>query len=139
MALNPYQAMTSILKPKTIPTKEEIESINSFFFCRWLSNNPHTTPIAVVLNRYYNMPVASQFKFSQDYSDLVGLPGKVKFIGFDKEKIAPEMEKLLSNIERKYKTSRTTAEDYFKIMVLTDEGKEELDKLMTMYDTGIQK
>ncbi len=137
--MNSYQAMTSILKPNIKPSDEEIKSINSFFFARWMSNNKHTVPIASVINTFYNIPIKSQFKFAQDYSDLVGLPGKVKFIGFDKEKISDEMEKLLSNIERKYKVSRTSAQEYFDLMLLTDEGKLELDKLFTLYDTGLQK
>ena len=127
----PYQIMSSILKPQQKPTKEQTKKINTFFFCRWLSNNKLTTPIAHILNTYYNIPTEVQFRFAQDYSDLENLPGKIKFIGNSKEKHPKEMEKLLNNIKRRYKVNDQQALEYFNLM-----NNEERDRLYCMYDEG---
>ena len=130
----PYAVMTSILKKNENPTKEQAQTLNTFFFVRWLSNNRFTTPIAHVLNTYYNIPPEVQLRFADDYAELTGLRNKVKFIGFNKEKVSPEMKKILENISRKYKVSETTAQEYFDLM-----DNAERDRLYTMYDEGIQK
>lgn len=137
--LTSWQVMSSILKPNIKPTVEEIKTINSFFFCRYLGSNKHSVPIAGALNRIYNIPIEAQFIFAQDYSDLVDLPRFVKFINYQKEKVSPDMEKILSNIEKKYKISREHAQTYFDLMLLTDEGKQQLSIIMEMYDVGLQK
>ena len=131
---NNYQVMTSILKPSQVPSPEQIGKIGSFFFCRWLSNNRHTTPIAATINRYYNAPIEMQFLFAQDYSDLTGMAQRVKFIGFVKDTLPKDLEKLLDNIKRYHKVSDTTAMDYFKVM-----DNDTRDKFMEMYDEGILK
>ena len=131
---NNYQVMTSILKPNQVPSPEQIAKINSFFFCRWLSNNRFTVPIACTLNKYYNMPINMQFRFAQDYSDLTGMAEQVKFIGFVKDQIPKDLEKLLHNIKRFYKISDTTAMDYFKVM-----DNPTRDKFMEMYNEGLLK
>lgn len=131
---SPYQIMASILKPHQVPTLEQAKKINSFFFCRWLSNNRFTIPISALMNRYYNIPPETQLKFAQDYSDLTGLPGKVKFIGFTKEKQSPEMIKILDNIKRKYKVNDQLAQVYFDLM-----DNDERDKIYSLYDVGLQK
>lgn len=130
----PYVIMSSILKPHDKPTLEEAKTINTFFFARWLSNNRFTTPIAHILNTYYNIPPEVQLRFAQDYSDLTGLPGKVKFIGFNKEKRDPNMQKLLDNISRYYKINEIQSEEYFNLMNDT-----ERDRLFNMYAEGMIK
>ena len=137
--LSSWQVMSSILKPNIHPTPEEIKTINSFFFCRYLGSNKHSVPIAGVLNRIYNIPIEAQFKFAQDYSDLVGLPRLVKFINYQKEKTSPDIEKLLTNLERKYNITREHPMQYFEMMRQTQDGQEQLGEIMEMYDTGIQK
>jgi len=129
--LSGYQSMTSILKPNVKPNSEEIQSINSYFFCSWLSNNRNTIPISAVLNRYYNAPISAQFKFANDYSELSGMANRVKFIGFDTKKDHPDLEKLLGNISRFYNTSKERSMEYFQMM---DEPTAQ--KFFTMYDTG---
>lgn len=130
----PYIIMTSILRENDNPTKEQAQKINTFFFVRWLSNNRFTTPIAHVLNTYYDIPPEVQLTFANDYAELTGLRNKVKFIGSNKETQSPEMKKLLDNISRRYKVNEVQAQEYFKLM-----SNEERDRLYHMYDEGIQK
>lgn len=130
----PYQIMTSILKKHKNPTKEQAKKINSFFFCRWLSNNRHTTPISCILNRYYDIPNDVQLMFANDYIELTGLRNKVSFIGVNKEKMHPDLQKLLNNIKRYYKINDQQAEEYFKLM-----DNNERNRLFNMYNEGIQK
>jgi len=130
----PYAVMTSILKKNENPTKEQAQILNSFFFVRWLSNNRFTTPIAHVLNTYYNIPLEVQLRFANDYTELTGLRNKVKFIGFNKAQVSPEMKKILDNISRRYKVSETTAQEYFDLM-----DNKERDRIYTLYDEGIDK
>jgi len=132
--LTTWQVMSSIFKPQIKPTPEEIEKINSFFFCRYLSKNPHTLPISNILNCNYNMPIKIQYKFAKDYSDLVGMANKVKFISYSKDKTSPMMEKLLTNVKRKYKVSDEIAADYISLM-----PPEECQKIYELYEEGIQK
>ena len=136
--LNSWQIMSSIFKPNIKPTEDEIKSINSFFFCRYLGANKHCLPIAAVINRNYNIPIETQYQFAKDYSDLVGLSRLVKFISYQKEKTPPELEQLLSNLERKYNITRGHAFQYFEIMRQTKEGQNKLNEIMDMYNEGIQ-
>jgi len=136
--LSSWDVMSSILKPKVNPNKEEIQSLNSFFFCRYLISNKHSVPIAAVINRYHHIPLDVQFRFAQDYSDLVNLPSYVKFINYRPQKTPKEMEVILKNLERRYKVSRQTAEMYFETAVKTPEGQKMLSETMEMYIEGIQ-
>lgn len=129
----PYTIMTSILK-ETNPTKEELQNINTFFFARWLSNNRFTMPISSVLNLFYNIPPDVQYRFANDYAELTNMRKKVKFIGFQKEKVHPDMQKLLDNIKRMYKVNEVQAQEYFNLMDDT-----ERDRMYNLYDTGLQK
>jgi hypothetical protein len=139
MALSEWQTMMSIFKPQVEPTSEEIDKINSFFFCRLLGNNKHSVPIAFAINANYNIPVKTQFRFAQDYSDNMQLPRLVKFINFQKDKISPDIEKILTNLERKYKITREQSQQYFDLMRATPEGQEQLGAIMEMYTEGIRK
>ena len=122
--LSTWQVMSSVFKPEINPSPADIDKINSFFFCRYLSNNKFTLPIANTLNIHYNLPVDQQYRFARVYSELTGMPGKVKFISFSKDKTHPMMEKVLSNIERRWNVNRTQALQYFEVM--TDEQKDEM-------------
>ena len=131
--LTSWQVMSSVFKPEIKPNKEEIAKINSFFLCSYLSNNRHTMPIASAINLWYNMPVPVQYRFAKDYSDLVGMAKKIKFISFSKKKTSPEMEKLLSNISKRYNVNNTQAMEYFNLMT-----NDQRTEIFTMYDHGSQ-
>jgi len=131
--LSSWAVMSSVFK-NVKPTESEIANINSFFFARYLSNNIHTLPIAVLLNKWYNLPVPMQYRFAKDYSDLVGMAHKVKFISTPRDKKSPDLEQLINNTKRKYKVSHDIAIDYLKLM--TSPQRKEIFEL---YDEGIQK
>jgi len=131
--LTSWQVMSSVFKPEIKPNKEEIAKINSFFLCSYLSNNRHSMPIASAINWRYNIPVPVQYRFAKDYSDLVGMASKIKFISFSKKKTSPEMEKLLGNISKRYNVNATQAMEYFNLMT-----NDQRTELFTMYDHGSQ-
>lgn len=130
MALTPFKVMTSLLNNDT-PSEAEKETLNSFFLCRWLSNNKHTLPMASIINLYYNIPVPIQYKFCEDYIHLTNMKNKVKFISFSKEKQNKDFQKLLDNIQRKYKVNEIQAQEYFELM-----DNRTRDKLYSLYDEG---
>ena len=134
--MSSWQVMSSILKPNLKPTKEEICTLNSFFFCRYLASNRHSVPIADNINRNYNIPISTQYIFAKDYSDLVNLPSLVKFINVQNKKLDKNYEKILENIERLYTISRAKSEEYFNLMVATEEGQSKLDEIMEIYQEG---
>jgi len=128
--LSGWQVMSSVFKPNIKPSPEEIEKINSFFFCRYLGSNKHSVPIAANINKNYNLPIAIQYRFAKDYSDLVNLPLKVKFIQFKNQKKDALVEEVLTLLETSYKISRSQAEDYFQMLLKTAEGQKQLDEMM---------
>jgi hypothetical protein len=120
--VTPFQVMTSILNNFT-PTKEQKNSINSFFFVRWLSNNPQSIHLGNVFNRYHKeIPLFIQYDIAKQI-----LQNKIKFISFPKKEL--EDEKILKNISKYYKVSLSTAEEYYSIM-----NKEEKEKFEKLYD-----
>ncbi len=127
---SPYKIQASILS-KEMPSKAQVNTINPFFFVRWMSGNRFSIPIAAELNRYYNIPMHVQYIFSNDYVELTGMRDKVQFIGINKEKKNEDYQKLLDNIQKRYKVSEQESEEYFKLM-----DDKERDKLYNMYDTG---
>ncbi len=129
---SPYIIMTSILKEAN-PSKEELQNINTFFFTRWLSNNRYTMPIAFELNLHYNIPPEVQYLFANDYVELTNMRKKVKFIGQQKEKMHPDLQKLLDNISRRYNINENSAYDYLKLM-----DEDERIKTYNMYEEGVQ-
>ena len=130
--LTPFKVMTSLLN-NTTPTSDEIGTMNSFFACRWLSNNKHTLPMANTINRHYNIPVNVQYKFYEDYIYLTNMKNDVKFISFSKDKQDKNFIKLMENIQRKYNIGVDQAQIYYNLM--TNEQKNEIYNL---YNEGIK-
>jgi hypothetical protein len=128
-----WKVQSSLLQNQ-MPSYEQASSVSSFFMCRWLSNNKVSIPIAAVINRDYNTPEAVQYLFANDYIELTSMRKKVKFISFSKDKINPMMKKILDNIQRYYNVNQNQSVEYFNLM--NDEQK---DRLMDMYNEGIQK
>lgn len=60
-------------------TQEDIDKVNEFVFCRWLSGDARIVNIANTLNKYTNIPKELQLKF---VNKVIG--GKVKFIPYPK-------------------------------------------------------
>lgn len=117
-----YQIMTSILSDYN-PTYNEKLTVNSFFLCRWLSNNPNTVFVGNVINRYYNeIPLNRQYDMSKQI-----LRGKIKYIQFPKK--IKNSEKVINNICRYYKVSIDDAYEYWELM-----NTKERNKMERMYD-----
>lgn len=130
--LTPFKVMTSLLN-NIKPTKEEKNSINSFFLVRWLSNERYTVQMANTINLYYNIPVYCQYQFCDDYIQLTNLKRRVKYISFTKEKNNANYQKLIENIQRKYKINEIQAEEYFKLM-----DNDQRNEIYNMYDEGMK-
>lgn len=114
--------MTSILSDYK-PHYDEKMTINSFFLCRWLSNNPSAIFVGNIINRYYNeIPLDRQYDMSKQI-----LRGKIRYIQFPKK--TKNSEKIIDNICRYYKVSENTAWEYWNLM-----NKEEKEKMEIMYD-----
>jgi len=129
---SPWLIMGTILNAN-VPSAEQIETINSFFFCRWMSNERKTVPIAAIINRYYNTPIQQQYRFADIYvkqSDA----SRIKYINFQKEKGSEMKQKILGNIQRYYNVSEQMSEQYFDMM-----RDKERDDLYDMYDVGLKK
>ena len=119
---NPYKVMTSILTTYE-PTYDEKMTLNSFFMCRYLSNDYRGVVVANLVNYYYNqLPLNIQYDFAKQV-----LYGEIKFIQTPKKEKLDS--KLLDNISRFYKVNFDHAIEYSELM--TDEDKEEF---RTMYD-----
>ena len=114
--------MTSILSDYN-PTYDEKMTVNSFFLCRWLSNNPDTVFVGNVLNRFYNeIPLNKQYDMSKHL-----LRGKIKYIQFPKK--IKNSEKVIDNICRYYKVSIDSAYEYWNLM-----SEKERNNMEIMYD-----
>ncbi len=128
-----WKVQSSVLQDQ-MPSYEQAGGMNSFFFARWLSNNPVSLPIAAVINRDYQVPEAVQYLFANDYIELTNMRKKVKFISFGKDKKHPDYQKILDNISRYYNISEPQAVEYFNLM---DDNQR--DRLMAMYLEGLMK
>lgn len=121
--MKPYEVMTSILKSYN-PTYAEKMTINSFFMCRYLSNNPQSVFVGNMINRYYNqIPLDKQYDVAKQL-----LKGKIKFIQPQKKEKLDN--KLLENISRFYNINLETAIEYLELM-----ETEQIEEFKTLYDT----
>ncbi len=129
----PWKVQASILNNKR-PSLEQAKTWNSFFATRWLSYNRFSTPIAGVLNRYYNIPPEVQYIFANDYVVLTGMKNKVSFISTPKDKRHPDYQKVLDNIQRRYKVNEVQSIEYFNLM-----DDNERTRMYGLYSVGVMK
>jgi len=121
---SPYQVMTSVLSNYQ-PSPEEKLTVNSFFLCRYLSNNPMAIHIGNAFNRYYSLiPVNIQYDMAKQL-----LKGKIKFIQFPK-KIKND-DVIITNISKYYKVNLDTAREYIAFMDNT-----ERERMKNIYNTA---
>ena len=128
--MTPFKVMTSLLNNQT-PTEEEIKTLNSFFMCRWLSNNKHSLPMAHTINLYYNMPILIQYKFCEDFVAMVNMKSKVNFISFSKEKQNKDLLQYIENIQKRYKVNEVQAQEYYNLM-----DEEAREYIYNLYNEG---
>jgi len=117
-----YQIMTSILTNYS-PSREEIELINEFFFCRYLSGDPRSVFVGNFLNRYYQeIPKHIGYKLAKQL-----LVGKIRFIQVPKKEKNEDVT--IDNISKYYRICSIEAKQYFELM-----DAEERNKFLLLYD-----
>jgi hypothetical protein len=128
-----YKIQQSILNDQE-PSEAQVQTINSFFYARWLSGNKNTVFVSAIINRYYNIPIRAQYIFARDHIILSGLKNKIRFIGYPGDpKLDKDYQKCLSNIQRFYKVNPTISVEYFGLMDNTQR-----DRFYNMYDGGVE-
>jgi len=114
--------MKSAVDKTFMPSIEEIQSVNSFFLIRYISNDPSSIYIANILNCNYSIPIEAQYNFVRN-STL----DKVAFINY------PKKEKLFSDkdlkiIMKHFKISENVAKEYITIL-----GKDKTAEILDKY------
>lgn len=120
-----FKTITSSLDPKKTPTYEELQKIQPFVFCRWLSGNPITILAAAQLNYYYDIPIENQYMVVKS-----AFAGKIKYIPY------PKKDSTTSDIDPKvidylcdyFKINQYDAKEYLELI-----STEELKKITEMY------
>ena len=116
-----YQVMTSILSNYE-PSMEEKLSLNSFFYCRYLSGNIETSQIGNIINIYHDqLPLNIQY----DIGNILVNKKKIKFIQVPKKE--KHDSELVDNVCRYYKISIDNAKQYINLM--NEEQKEKFKNL----------
>ena len=128
--MTPFKVMTSLLN-NTKPNTEEINTLNSFFMCRWFSNNKHSLQMANIININYNMSLQIQYKFCEDYIALTNMKSNVSFISFSKEKQNKDLQQYLENIQKRYKVNEIQAQEYYNLM-----DNDAREKIYNLYNQG---
>jgi len=117
-----YEVMKSSVLKNFAPTKEEIQSLNSFFLIRFISNDPNSIYIANALNCNSSIPIEAQYNFVRN-STL----NKVAFITYPKkEKILSDKE--LQIIMRHFKTNKSVSLEYIKVL-----GEAKTQEILELY------
>ena len=117
-----FKVFTSVLNPKSKPTKLELHKISSFMFCRWLSFNPRTILASNQINYYYNIPVENQYELIKK-----AFAGKIKYIQFPK-KVSNEAHKSVEYLQEHFKITEEKAKEY-----LEEIDKDELKMIVNAY------
>jgi hypothetical protein len=129
--MNMFEVFGSTFKPNINPTEEELEkTLNSFLYCKWLSNNPTAVQVSLFLDMGSKfIPPQVQYKFAK----LALKNSKIGFIQFPKKS---KTDKLLEPIIKKYKCNPSVAKEYLKIM-----GESKARELYDKYNkkVGIQR
>lgn len=127
---NIFKTMSNIVSStKPIP-KEDINEIPSYIFCRFLSGDMRTLPLALTFNHFHNeFPIDIQCELTQKYVD-----GKIKFIRYPsaKKKDNKDEEKL-KVLMMHYDINETSAINYLEAM-----DKSDIMDLMALYK-GLNK
>lgn len=74
-----FNVFKKVLNLNSSFTQEDIDKVNEFVFCRWLSGDARIINIANTLNKYTNIPKELQLEFVKK---TIG--GKVRFIPYPK-------------------------------------------------------
>lgn len=115
-----FDTLKTVLTGQAAPA-HDVQNIDSFVMCRWLSGDPRSIFVANQLNRYYNIPVDKQYQFAQYL-----LKHKVKYLRYYKNATCTADD--YRNISRYYNISFEKAVEYAKLM-----SREELEYINSLY------
>lgn len=120
-----FNVFKKVLNQNSKFTQEDIDKVNEFVFCRWLSGDARIVNIANTLNKYTNIPKELQLVFIQN---VIG--GKVKFIPYPKSlKNDVEDTVLLKAISKFFNISERESKMYMEFLT-----KEETEYLKEFYN-----
>lgn len=103
-----FQVFKNILKPGYQITEADIQKINSFVMCRWLSGHPGSLLIAQMINHYDKMPVDVQVQLAHT------LAGKFKYIPYPKS--PKNIEQNLDSLCQYFNISPRIAQEYLEFI-----------------------
>jgi hypothetical protein len=121
----PWQIMTTSVNKKFIPTDDEIKTVPSFMFTKWLSNDVFGALVANVINVYSHIPIGSQYRLVSALTK-----GKVKYIQYTKPEVTFSEEDI-SLIQTHYKCNRLQSIDYLEML-----KTHQLEKIKKHYQYG---
>lgn len=116
-----FNTMFSALDKNKTPSNVEIEKIQSFIFCKWLSGSPSTIFKANEINMYYNIPIINQY-FLIKHS-FAGKVRNVRYVKTDKYD-SRDIDLMMKH----FKISKLKALEYLKII-----DKNELNSIRELY------
>lgn len=103
-----YDIMVSAHKKDFIPTDDEINTLNSFMMCRWMSNNVNTAEFANFINCNTDMPLKAQYWLARAVMNSVGYITRLQ-----KEDQMSELEQAISFT---YEVDYDVAKEYAKLL-----------------------
>lgn len=117
-----FNTMFSALDKNKNATSMEINKIQSFIFCKWLSGSPQSIFTANEINQFYDIPIENQYYLVKH--KLAGKVRNIKYIKTDKIN-NPDIDILIKH----FKINQTKAIEYLNII-----NKNELHELRKIYE-----
>ncbi|AFR52364.1 putative clamp loader subunit [Campylobacter phage F356] len=118
-----YEVMVSAYKKDFIPNKNEMNLLNSFMLCRWMSNDIHSVEFANFINNHTDIPINVQYWFARSIMNKVTYMGRPP-----KEDKLNEYEEAVSKY---YNISFNVAKQYCSIL-----PKEKQEEILNMFKGG---
>jgi len=117
-----FPTMWSSLDKNKTPSKEDINKIQSFMFCKWLAGDHRTINTANTINQYYNIPVENQYYLVKN--QFAGKIRNIKYVKNEKELDNTDIEL----ISKHFNINSVKAKEYFCFI-----SQEELQYLRELY------
>lgn len=117
-----FEVFNKILANQSI-SKEELEKINSYIFCRWLTGNSTLIPLANELNKYPNIDTGIMALAVRD-----ALNGNLKYLSYPKSEKPTFKYEDIEDFMDFYDISRSLAVEYIELLSRDPEAYEETIK-----------
>lgn len=117
-----FPTMWSSLDKNKTPSKEDINKIQSFMFCKWLAGDHRTINTANTINQYYNIPVENQYYLVKN--QFAGKIRNIKYVKNEKELDNTDIEL----ISKHFNINSVKAKEYLGFI-----SQEELQYLRELY------